>query len=56
MTVAEYMLNKSVNEAQAEIKRMSREAIERSNRRIGQLTRHTLARIELAKREHGVSK
>lgn len=42
-------------EATASIKCMSHIAKERINRQIGQHLRHSLARIELAKREHGVN-
>lgn len=44
----------SAHWAQKELSAMASIAIEKRNRSFGQLTRYTLARIEMAKRQYGV--
>ena len=50
MTKYERIANARAEEAQIEIADMAKAATERMNRSVGQITRHTLARIELARR------
>ena len=50
MTKYENTANARAEEAKIEIAAMAKAATERMNRSIGQITRYTLARIELARR------
>lgn len=46
-----FHIDRAAGRAKYELAKMAHEATKRMNRRMGQITRHTLARIEMIRRE-----